>query len=237
MAQHGTTIAQDEQRMHSELDALKGVRRGSVAIATVESLTSAFIPAVLERMIERHPNVRLSVRISGSADAATAVANGDVDVAIAFVRHRTEHIRPLAAGRFPLGAIVPPTHPLARRKSLSLAECARYPMVIPTPELSIHDDLRPLIADPAAAKNIVLQTGSFELLRGLATRGIGVAFANQFGIERELAQGLLRHIPLKGVTPYVLGVYVRTERTPPPALDAFVRITAEEISRREGAGK
>lgn len=237
VARHGTSMLQDEQRMIAELDALRGVRRGSVSIATVESLTSVFIPAVLERMLGRHPNVRMSVRISGSADAAAAVANGDVDVAIAFVRQRSDQIRQLAAGRFRLGAIVPPDHPLAGRKSLTLAECAQHPLVLPSPELSLHDDLRSLMDDQMAARNVVLQTGSFELLRGLAMRGIALAFANRFGIERELDQGLLRHIPIKGVAPYVLGAYIRAERTPPPALDALIRIVAEELLKREKSEK
>jgi DNA-binding transcriptional LysR family regulator len=233
VARHATTVLQDEQRMHSELDALKGVRRGTVAIATTESLTSTFIPTVVERMVERHPLVKLSVRISGSAEAAAAVIQGHADIAIAFVGDRAEHLRQLAVGKFRLGAALAKGHALAGRRSLTLAECARHPLVLPTPELGMFNDLQPLLKSHKRARNVILETGSFELMRGLATRGIGIAFVHQFGIERECAQGLLRHVPLKGAELAYLGVYVRAERTLPAALDAFARLTADEIRRRE----
>jgi hypothetical protein len=38
-------------------------------------------------------------------------------------------------------------------------------------------------------------------MKGLAVRGVGVAFVNRLGIERELKQGLLRHVRLKGLSP------------------------------------
>ena len=233
VARHATNVLQDEQRMHSELDALKGGRRGSVAIATTESLTSTFIPAVVERMVERHPLVKVSVRISGSAEAADSVVEGHADIAIAFVGNRAEQLRQLAVGKFRLGAVVSKGHALAKRRHVTLAECARHPLVLPTPELGIYHDLRPLLAAHKRPRNVVLETGSFELMRGLATRGIGIAFVHQFGIERECAQGLLRHIPLKGAEVAYLGIYVRAERTLPTALDAFARIAADEIRRRE----
>ena len=64
-------------------------------------------------------------------------------------------------------------------------------------------------------------------------RGTGVAFVNRFGIERELQAGQLRHIPLKGAARLSLGAYVRAGRALSPALDAFVRLAAAEIERRE----
>ena len=58
-------------------------------------------------------------------------------------------------------------------------------------------------------------------------------FLNRFGIERELAQGELVHLPLRPLITSHLGVYVRVERALPPALDAFVRVAAQEIERRQ----
>jgi DNA-binding transcriptional LysR family regulator len=232
LSRHVITVLQDAQRMSGELDALKGIRRGAVDVVAVEALTSAFLPAVLESMITRYPAVKLSVRIAGSASAALAVANGDADVALGFVLQRTESLRQIAVGRFALGAIVAPGHPLAGSAQVSFAECARYPLVLPSPELSIHWEMKGLVASYRKPMTVVLETGSFELMKELAARGAGIAFVNRLGIERELKQGLLRHLRLKALSPSNLGVYVRAGRSLPPALDAFTRIAAEEIERR-----
>jgi DNA-binding transcriptional LysR family regulator len=231
LSRHVITVLQDAERLGGELDALKGIRRGAVDIVAVEALTVAFLPAVLEKMIARYPAVKLGVRIAGSPAAAAAVANGEADVALGFVLQRSESLRQLAVGRFHLGAIVAPGHPLAQQQQASFAECARYPLVLPSPELSIHWEIRPLVAS-RKAKTVVLETGSFELMKALAARGVGIAFVNRFGIERELGQGLLKHVRLKGQSPSNLGIYVRAGRALPPAVDAFARLAAEEIERR-----
>lgn len=70
-------------------------------------------------------------------------------------------------------------------------------------------------------------------MKRFAARGIGITFVNRFGIERELDEGVLRHVPLKGPMLSFLGIYVRSARTLPPAVDAFIQIATDEIQRRE----
>ena len=207
-------------------------RRGSVDVMAVESLMASFLPEILQTMRERYPAVTLRVRVGGSAQAARAVAAGDADVALGFVLRRDESLRQLAVGRFALGAVVDKEHPLAGRRTLSFAECARYPLVIPGEELSIHWELKSLMAHSQRPLNVVLETSSFELMKEFAARGACVAFANRFGIERELREGTLCHVPLKPAIFSSLGVYMRAGRTPTPALDAFARLAAEAIDKR-----
>ena len=66
-------------------------------------------------------------------------------------------------------------------------------------------------------------------------RGAGVAFQTRIGIEAELASRTLVHVPLNdgGSVFSDLGVYVRSSRYLPVAVDAFVRALSEEIAIRE----
>ncbi|MFM9969314.1 MAG: LysR family transcriptional regulator [Burkholderiales bacterium] len=233
LARHVTTVLQDGQRMVSELDALRGLRRGSVDVVAVESLTASFLPELLQTMHSRYPAVTLRVQVCGSAQAARLVALGDADVALGFVLQRNEALRQLALSRFALGAVVKKSHPLARLTNVSLADCARHPLVLPSEELSIHWELKTAMANLKRPLNVVLETGSFELMKEFAARGAAVAFTNRFGIERELRAGLLRHLPLKPAIYSGLGVYVRAGRSPTPALDAFTRLAAEAIETRQ----
>lgn len=137
-------------------------------------------------------------------------------------------------GRFALGAIVPPAHPLAQLPQVSFAECARYPLILAGPELSIHTAMKPLIAHYKRPLTVLLESASIELAKTLAIRGLGVAFQTRVGIEREVVDGLLVHVPLKAQSRLLteLGVYVRAGRMLPPALDAFIRFVEEELERR-----
>lgn len=72
-------------------------------------------------------------------------------------------------------------------------------------------------------------------MRNLARGGVGIAFQTRLGLEAELAAGTLVFVPLRspGALVCELGVYVRTGRAMPPALDALIRLMAEAIERAE----
>lgn len=233
-SRHVISVLQDEQRLLAELDALKGIRRGEIKVISVEGLNANLLPAVLERMLTRYPTIKITVRSAGSAQTAQAVIDGDADVAIGFSLERSEALRQCAVGRFALGAIVPPTHPLAPLPQVSFAECARYPLILAGPELSIHTAMKSLIAHHKRPLTVLLESASIELAKTLAIRGLGVAFQTRVGIEREVIDGLLVHVPLKAPSRLLteLGVYVRAGRMLPPALDAFIRFVEEELERR-----
>jgi DNA-binding transcriptional LysR family regulator len=232
LARHVMAMLQDVQRLEGELAALKGLRTGTLDIASVAAMTPAVLPNVLQRMKTLYPGVTINVRIADSVESARLVADGDADLGLAFVRQKSPALRQCAVGTFALGAVMPPDHPLASRTDVTFAECARFPLVMPNAELSFHADMAAL-AGRQKRLEIVLETGSLDLMRGLALRGLGIAFLNRFGVERELADGTLRHIPLKPAVGNQLGAYVRAERALPPALDAVIRIIADEIAIRE----
>ncbi len=233
-SRHVTTVLQDVQRLESELDALRGIRRGAVSIVSAEGLASAFLPALIATMAQRHPQVRMLARTDGSAASARSVIDGDADVALVFSQPRHEALHQFAVGRFGLGAVVSPTHPLATQKSATFAECAKHPLILAAPGLSIHDSMRPLIAHSRRPLQVLLETASIELMKQLAALSLGVAFQTRLGLERELREGTLVHVPLRGTAGLYseLGVYGRAERSQPPAVDAFIRIAEEEIARR-----
>lgn len=234
---HVITVLQDEHRMVSELDALKGLRRGELSIVSVEGLNNSFLPTVLQQMLTRYPMLRVSVRSAGSEEAASVVASGDADVALGYAVERSESLRQYAVGRFLLGAIMPPEHPLAAQTSVSFAECARYPLILPGPNLSIRRHLQPFLLNQKKPLTVLLESASVELAKRLAMRGMGLAFQTRLGIEEELAAGQLQLVPLKATQFVVseLGVYVRSGRSLPAALDAFIRLAEDELAQRMDA--
>jgi len=232
---HVITVLQDERRMVSELEMLRGIRRGSISVMSVEGLNADLLPTCLERMVTRYPTIRMQVESAGSAQTAAAVVQGDADVAIGFAFERSDALRQCAVGRFALGAVVRHDHPLAQLSQVTFAECARYPLILAAPQLSIHALMKPLLAHHKRALTVLLKTASVELAKTMVGRGVGVAFQTRLGLEREMADGRLVHVPLKAQIRLTteLGVYVRAGRKLPTAVEAFIRILAEEIERRE----
>ena len=151
-ARHALVVLQDAERARSELDALKGLRTGHVEIATVEGVTSDFMPTIIERAREHFPKVTLGVVTLGSRDIPEAVTSGAADLGMAFTLQRSTGLRQIMVGRFRLGALVPAEHPLAKRHEVSFATCAEYPLILAKTDLSVYHLLKPAIAPASATR-------------------------------------------------------------------------------------
>src|ERR1700757_4211520 len=129
MARHAIAVLQDERRAFSELDALRGLRRGEISLLAAESLNSSFLPDVLEQMAQRYPAIRCRVRTAGSNDIPEALKRGDADLGLAFSLPHDRELQQLAVARFKLGAIMRPDHPLvaeAGSGAVSFSQCIRH---------------------------------------------------------------------------------------------------------------
>jgi len=235
MARHVMVVLQDARRTAGEIDNLKGIRRGEIGIVSVESLNADFLPDVMERMLTRYPGVRIAVRGAGSLAIPPLISQGEGDVGLIFCPPMPNDLRRIGIGRFRIGAVVPGHHPLARQKTVTFDECARYPLILSSAELSIHALLRTTVERFRASITSSVETGSLELMKNLAARGLGVAFQSRLGLADELASGRLVHLPLLAPEPVFteVGVFVRPGRSLPGALDAFIRLACDELARRE----
>jgi DNA-binding transcriptional LysR family regulator len=239
LARHFIVVLQDLDRARSDIDSLRGGRAGHITVATVEGVCGSILPDVIDRMRGRAPRVTLGITTMGSFAIPHAVTQGDADIGLAFALRRSPDLQQVALGRFRLGAVVRPDHPLAKRKKVSLAACLDFPLILAAPELSINQLLEPALAHISRPPKPAVTANSIELMCELAARSDAIAFQTRVGLDRHLAGRRLVHVPLDANGPIWsdLGVYIRSRRTLPAATDSFVRLLAEELARREEAEK
>jgi DNA-binding transcriptional LysR family regulator len=224
LTRHVAIVLRDAERARSELDALKGIKTGRVEIVAVEGLSGDFLPQVIGRMLQEHSRVRIKA----------AVINGDVDLGMAFSLPRNAELHQLGVGRFHLGAVVTPDHPLASRKRVRIADCADFPLIMSDAQLSIRTLMHPIIVHSGRTIMPTIEANSIELMKNLAERNLGIAFMSRIGLEKEIRTGALVHVPLEDRGPVFteLGLYMRANASLPVAVDAFVQIAIAEIQRR-----
>lgn len=234
-ARHVTAVLQDARRFDSEMDALRGIRRGDISIVAVEGVMSEFLPDLIEEMRMRYPGVHFRIQTAGSVQIAANVLKGDADIGLAFSLPKTNDLQQLAVARLQIGAVVRADHPLASEKTVTFSQCARFPLLVGNASLALHGLMEPVFRQHAKPLEIALESGSIDLMRSMARRGLGVTFQTRPGLERDIANGILTHIPLRTPRPLVaeLGAYVRAGRMLAPALDAFVRLLSEALAARE----
>jgi DNA-binding transcriptional LysR family regulator len=237
LARHAITVRQDLERAEADVADLQGARSGHIIVASVESVAASILPDLVERIRARAPRITFTISVLGSFDIPTAIAGGEVDIGVAFALRKSVELHQVFLSQFRLGAVVRPDHPLARHRSVTLAACLGYPLILATPDLSITDLLQPVLSQGPSFLLPVITCGSIDLMQQLVMRGQGVAFQTRIGLDGRLADGSLVHIPINANGPLWsdLGIYTRSRRLLPTAADSFVQLLKAEILRREEA--
>jgi DNA-binding transcriptional LysR family regulator len=234
LARHVGTVLRGAAQAQSELDSLRGVHTGRVEVIAAESLTTDFLPTVIGNFRKKHARVRVKVLVEGSLNVPAAIANGDVDLGLAYSVPRNPELCQLAMKTVYLGAVMTPDHPLAGRSTVKMSECADYPLIMSDERLSLYKLLHPIIVQALRTITPTIEANSIELMKNLAERKLGIAFMSRIGLEKALSNRTLVHIPLEDRGPVYteLGLYSRADATLAPAVDAFARIAIEEMERR-----
>lgn len=174
----------------------ESLRKGHVSIYTVEGTIGWLLPQALAEFSQAYAGITYEVHVAGTDGVMEAVAEDRCDIGISFhpsPRHDVESVARIVQ---PLLAVMPPSHRLARRKSLSLAELADEPLALPNVTFGIRHLVNHAIKVAQLDVNIRLETNSMDMIRQFALHEMGVTFLPAFSCERELAARELVAIPL-----------------------------------------
>ena len=149
---------------------------------------------------------------------------------MAFNLDRTRELRQVSSSRFHLGAVMRPDHPLAGHRKLAIPTCMAHRVIMPKASFMIGQPLlRYVTALPAGS----VDTQSYEVAKQLALLGEGITFMTRIGIETEIDEGKLVHVPIRNPAPLRtdLGLYVRSARNPPVAVHAFSELLTQVLEQ------
>lgn len=221
--------AQGHETTLDELSALRGLKRGLLRIATVESISVSILPDMLLAFAQTYPGIEVSVTVAGSDTVTNLVRDHEADLGFTFNPSSLEGLSIAAARDLHLGAVMAPDHPLALHKRVSLADCLPYPLAWPSRGLSLRAILE---AVPAARKvRPAFECNSLRLMASLARRGSCIAFQTPIGIEQELKERALVWVPLsdKRLPADGLKIVCRAAAGSRPAVEAFLSLAARHI--------
>lgn len=180
----------------AELDALKGLRRGTVSIASVESVAEKLLPAVISTFRKSYPGIHVNVSISSSREAARKVEAAEADVGFTFDPPETSALTTAFHHDLVIGALMRPDHPLAGAKTLGLQDCLKYPVALPAEGLSLRTRLDIVRSRIPGASRTYVEANSLRLMRALAREEQVIGFQTMIGCEDDLANGFRIFKPL-----------------------------------------
>ena len=111
----------DVERMKSQIEDLKGMRRGTVRIACSQALALDFLPREIGEFRKQHPLVAFDVKVFDHERAMAALADYEVDLVLVFRPPFLANFQPLMTLEQRLVVVMSSDHPLAGRQPCGCA--------------------------------------------------------------------------------------------------------------------
>jgi DNA-binding transcriptional LysR family regulator len=182
----------DADRMKSQVEDLRGLRRGPVLIACSQALALDFLATRVAGFQRLHPRVTFDLKVMDHDRALAALGSYDVDLALIYRPSMWPTLRVIASVPQRLVAVVRADHPLAKKKSVRLSDCAEYPAALPDRSLSGRQILDEVTTRRDLRFSVMAESNSFEMLRGLVHRCNMVSFQIEIGAPSgDLGMGLV----------------------------------------------
>jgi len=169
------------ERMKSQIEDLKGLRRGTVRIACSQALALDFLPREIAEFRKRHPLVAFDVKVLDHEQAMAALAAYEVDLVLVFRPPFMPSFQPLMSLEQRLVAVMSVDHPLASRRTIRLRDCAAYPVALPERSIGGRQLLDEVSARSGLTFKLAAESNSFEMLRGLVTHANLISFQIRIG--------------------------------------------------------
>jgi DNA-binding transcriptional LysR family regulator len=175
----------DVDRMRSQIEDLKGMRRGTVRIACSQALALDFLPREIGAFRRQHPLVAFDVKVFDHERAMSALADYEVDLVLVFRPPFLANFQPLMTLEQRIVVVMASDHPLAALPTVRLRDCAAYPVALPERSIGGRQLLDEVCARRGIAFQIAAESNSFELLRSLVTQSKLISFQIQVGTMPE----------------------------------------------------
>jgi LysR family hydrogen peroxide-inducible transcriptional activator len=105
-------------------------QEGRLSVGVLPTIAPYLLPAVLGRFLKQHPLVELTIHEDVTRQLLAAVGNGDLDLALVAMPVHDERVEAEALFSEPLYLAVPRTHRLARRRRVTLDDCAEERFIL-----------------------------------------------------------------------------------------------------------
>jgi DNA-binding transcriptional LysR family regulator len=196
LLRHIRETLRDHDKVRSEMELMKGLRRGEVTIATFENLATNLLPQVTSAFRTRYPGIQMRVLSVFRPQLLTVLNEGEVDLGLGYNLPDSPGLATLRRYMTRLGAVVAPGHPLAAHPPVRLSECTAYPLIVGDESTSIYAIMYGAFVKAGLPFNPEIKSNSVGYMKHLARKQAGVTFMTAVDIIEERQRGELVHLPI-----------------------------------------
>lgn len=195
-------ILNEYERAGEEIARLTGVLGGEIRIGVASLLGKYLFPKLIGMFKQRYPNINIIMLVGDSADLIKKIQEHTVDLVIVSEPFSLKDfvVKPFIDDE--IVVIVHPEHKWAMRNHIEVEDFLDEPFIAREPGSGLREVYKNFLSSRnITLKNldVVMTLGSSEALKSAVESGVGYSIISNIAVKREIALGLLKRVPVKGM--------------------------------------
>jgi DNA-binding transcriptional LysR family regulator len=204
------------------LEDLKKDHQGILKIGTTESYSKGLMPKLLSGFQTSFPFMKIALDVGNSEEIEKSLLVYKNDLVLIAVTKKTSRFESIPFLKEELVLIVSPNHPLVKRKTVSLKELERYPLIIRAKGSTTRRIILQAFKEVGIHPSLLIEAGSSEFIKQWVSEGKGVSIIVKRTVEDEERRKIIKTIPLlEKLYLQVAFLYLKEEKSN-PAIKTFV---------------
>jgi DNA-binding transcriptional LysR family regulator len=171
------------------------VPRGEIVVGANEGTCLHILPEVFADFKKQYPTVAVSIKRADYARILESVIDNSVDFGVVSLPVTDNRLTAVLIHRDELVIIAPPQHPLAKLKSVSVADVTKFPLLLPKAGHT-RDALEELFHERKLKPHYSMELDSSELLKRFVVADVGVGFIARSNALEDVRAGALQVISI-----------------------------------------
>lgn len=216
------------------LEDVRALRAGRLVIAANE-LTCLYLLPVLDQFRRLYPGVSVTVQRSLASRVPASVLDYAVDMGVTTYRPLEEGVRSVVVYRDELVFVVPPTHPLARRTTVSITMLGSESFVAHHVASPYRERVLDAFRRHRVTLHMPVEMPTIDAIKRFVALGHGVALLPAISVQDELRRGELVRVPVPELAlERQLRLVMRREGELSQAVQAFLTVVEHHASTARG---
>jgi DNA-binding transcriptional LysR family regulator len=177
---HIRRTAHDFDLTRSQIEELRGLRRGHIHLAIIEAVADV-VAEQIAAFQASHPRVTFTVDVVGSQQVVGAIVREEAHIGYAFNPPADRRFAVVADVPQALQALMARRHPLAGRDRLRLSDCLPYPILLGDESLGGRRLLDTATEGSSLSLRPVITGNSVAVMQTVAARSQSICFQIEIG--------------------------------------------------------
>jgi DNA-binding transcriptional LysR family regulator len=184
--------------MERRVREMTGEMGGSLNIGASMTIAENMLPSLLGQFKKKHPDLNVRLKVGNTESIVSMVEHNVIDLAIVEGTVSNKNLLVEHCRSDELVVIMPPDHPLAKHKSLTVDQLMPYQFICREEGSGTREAILNYLSEQGYPDGwtVCMELGSPEAIKGAVEAGMGLSVMSKVGITKELNLGMLTAVPL-----------------------------------------